>query len=80
MRLHFIIVARKVVAMITFNPFWSMLKEKGISTYKLEHEYHMSKSTIHKLKHDGSITLITLNQLCNTFECTIADIIEYTKD
>lgn len=66
--------------MITFNPLWKTLQEKGISTYKLEREYHMSKSTINKLKHNGSITLNTLNELCNTFECEIADIIEYSRD
>ena len=33
---------------------------------------------INKLRHNKSITLITLNELCNMFECDITDIIEYT--
>ena len=66
--------------MITYNPFWKMLKEKNISTYKLEHTYQMNRAMIHKLKHNESITMLTLNQLCNTFECDITDVIEFTRD
>lgn len=66
--------------MITFYPLWETLKSKGISTYKLEHQYGMSKSMIHKLKHNQSITLQTLNQLCDMLDCDITDIIEYTKE
>lgn len=66
--------------MIVYTPLWNTLKEKGISTYKLEHKYGMNKAMIHKLKHNQSITMITLNQLCKMFECDITDIIEYIED
>lgn len=65
--------------MIVYTPLWNTLKQKNISTYKLEHTYSMSKSMIHKLKHNQSITMTTLNQLCDMFECDITDIIEYVK-
>lgn len=66
--------------MITFNPLWDTLKKKGITTYDLIHRYGMSKGMLDNLKHDRSITLRTLNDLCEIFECDILDIIEYTKD
>lgn len=66
--------------MITYAPLWRTLQEKNISTYKLEREYHMSKSMIHKLKHDKSITLNTLNELCRMFQCGVSDIIEYVDE
>jgi len=66
--------------MINFNPFWKTLKEKNISTYKLEQEYGLSRSLINKLKHNHSITLNTLNDLCELFECDVPDIIEHTKE
>ena len=53
---------------------------KEISTYKLEHKFGMSKSLIHKLKHNQSITLNTLNQLCEMLDCDVTDIIEYVKE
>ncbi len=31
------------------------------------------------IKHDRSITLRTLDDLCETLDCDISDIIEYTK-
>lgn len=64
--------------MILYTPLWNTLKEKNISTYKLEHTYGMSKAMIHKLKHNQSITMTTL-KLCDMFECDITDIIEYVK-
>ena len=66
--------------MITFKPLWITLKKKNISTYDLIHHYGMSRGMLDNLKHDRSITLHTLNDLCNTFECDISDIIEYSKD
>lgn len=66
--------------MIVYNPLWNTLKEKNISSYKLEHTYGLSKSLIHKLKHNKSITMNTLNQLCKMFQCNISDIVEYIDD
>ena len=70
----------EVIKIIRFRPFWETMKAKGISTYKLEKDYGISKSMIFKLKHDKNIQLLTLNDLCKMFDCTIADIIEYIPD
>lgn len=66
--------------MITFRPLWETLKKRNITTYDLIHHYKMSKGMLDNLKHDRSITLRTLNDLCEMFECDIKDVIEYTKD
>ncbi|MCH5248490.1 MAG: helix-turn-helix transcriptional regulator [Lachnospiraceae bacterium] len=66
--------------MIIYDPLWRTLKEKNISTYKLEHEYRISKSMIFKLRHNKSITMNTLNELCRMFDCDIPDVIEYLKE
>lgn len=66
--------------MITFEPFWKTLRNKRISQYDLIEHYHMSRGTLDNLKHNRSITLNTLNDLCNKFDCNITDVIEYTKD
>lgn len=39
----------------------------------------MNKATIYRLKHNHNITLQTLDQLCQMFECGINDIIEYVE-
>ena len=66
--------------MITFDPLWETLKEKHITQYDLITTYQMSRGTLDNLKHNRSITLNTLNDLCNMFGCDITDIIVYKKD
>lgn len=66
--------------MITYEPLWNTLKKKGISTYKLINEYHVSKGTIDSLKQNRNIYMRTLNDLCNLLDCDITDVIKYTKD
>ncbi len=66
--------------MITYEPFWNTLKKKGISTYKLIHAYQFSSSTIHKLRHNQSLTTTVLNDLCNVLECEIQDIVLHIPD
>ena len=66
--------------MISYEPLWDTLKAKNITNYDLIHKYHMSRGMLDNLKHNRSITMNTLNDLCNTLDCTPADIIKYTKD
>lgn len=56
------------------------MKEKNISSYKLEKQYGMSKSMIFKLKHDKNVNLATINELCKMFECDLLDVISYIPD
>ena len=66
--------------MITFNPLWITLKNRDITSYDLITKYKMSRGMLDNLKHNRSITLNTLNDLCNMLDCTINDVIEYQKD
>lgn len=66
--------------MITFSPLWQTLKARGITQYDLLNKYEMSRGMLDNLKHNRSITLNTLNDLCNILNCDITDIIEYKKD
>lgn len=56
---------------ITFSPLWQTLKAGGITQYDLLNKYETSKSMLDNLKHDRSMTLNTLNDLCNMLDCTI---------
>jgi len=66
--------------MITFDPLWKTLKNKGITQYNLVEDYKISRGMLDNLKHNRSITLNTLNNLCNMFGCDITDVIQYKKD
>ena len=68
------------VGMITFEPLWETLKRKNISQYTLIKEYGVSTGTLDALRKNRSVTLNTLNDLCNMLQCDITDIIQFTPD
>ncbi len=66
--------------MISFEPFYRTIKEKGISTYKLVNTYNISRSLLDRLKHNKPITTVTINDLCQILDCNVNDIVEYKKE
>ncbi len=66
--------------MITYEPLYRTMKEKGFTTYKLINEYGISRSLIDRLKHNRPITTVTLNDLCTILDCRVEDVMVYTKD
>ena len=56
------------------------MKEKNVSTYKLIHEYKISRSLLDRLKHNRPISTVTLNDLCKILDCRVEDVLIYTKD
>lgn len=66
--------------MIIYEPIWVTLEEKKLSTYSLISKHGLSSETIHRLKHDKSITLTTLNDLCKILDCPVEKIIKYIPD
>lgn len=66
--------------MISYEPFYRTLKEKGISTYKLINEYGLSRSLLDRLKHNKPISTVTLNDLCTILHCCVEDVVVFTED
>lgn len=66
--------------MISYKPFFDTLKKKGISQYKLETEYGVSKGTVDNLRHNRSITLYTVEEFCRMLDCEPWDIFELVPD
>ena len=50
--------------MIDYSPFWNTLKQSTESTYTLINHYHISSSTIDKLRKNKPVNTTTLNDLC----------------
>ena len=61
---------------ISYEPLWKTLQEKGISQYYLLENGHDNK-TLDSLKKGKNITLLTLEKLCKLIDCTPNDIIEF---
>lgn len=66
--------------MISYDPLYKTLKEKGITTYRLINEFNVSRSLLDRLKHNKPITTVTLNDLCTFLDCNVEDILVYIKD
>lgn len=66
--------------MISYEPFYKTLKEKGVSTYKLINEYGISRSLLDRLKHNRPISTVTLNDLCNILHCKVEDVLFFIED
>lgn len=64
----------------SYEPLWKTMKDRGITTYTLTYKKGFSAYTITNLKRNKSITMNTLEKLCDVLECTPNDIIEFTKE
>ena len=55
------------------------MQNRGITQYKLIHEYNFSAGQLSRLKKNCNVTTLTLNTLCEILDCSIEDIVEYRK-
>lgn len=66
--------------MITYDPFWNTLKQRGLTTYALIHEYGYSSHTIHRLRHNKGISTRLINELCLLLNCKVEDILIFVPE
>ena len=66
--------------MITYEPFWKTIEQKNISTYTLINKYHVSGSTISRLKNNKGISTNTINDLCTILDCRVEEVLEYLEN
>lgn len=66
--------------MITYEPFYKTMKDRGMTTYKLIRDFNISRSLIDRLKHNKPISTVTLNDLCNILKCDVDGIMHHVPD
>lgn len=66
--------------MISYLPLWKTMEEKGITTYTLINQYGINPRTIHNLKHNKSITLYTVEKLCQILDCQSESIVIFVNE
>lgn len=66
--------------MISYEPLYKTLKEKGISTYRLINDFGVSRSLLDRLKHNKPISTQTLDDLCSYLDCKVEEILVYKKE
>ena len=65
--------------MISYEPLFKTMKEKGITSYRLG-KMGFPLSNYYAMKHGENISTHTLNQLCKLLQCSVGEIIEYIED
>ena len=66
--------------MITYEPFYKTMKDRGMTTDKLIRDFNISLSLIDRLKHNKPISTVTLNALCNILNCDVDGIMHHEPD
>ena len=66
--------------MITYDPLWETMRQKGVTTYALIKNYSFSRGTLDSLKHNRNISTATLNDQCRILSCNVEDVLRYVPD
>ena len=66
--------------MISYDPLWKTMKERGATTYTLQVKGQISSSTIRRLKAGDSVSTNTLDALCKILQCNLSDVVLYLPD
>ncbi|SEM45069.1 DNA-binding transcriptional regulator, XRE family [Butyrivibrio sp. ob235] len=65
--------------MISYEPMFETMRNKGITEYSLIFKEGISANTIHRIKKGLPCTTETLDTLCFILDCEIQDIIKHDK-
>lgn len=65
--------------MISYEPLFKTMKERGISSYRLG-KLGFPLSNYYAMKRGENISTHTLNQLCKLLQCRVEEVIEYMED
>lgn len=64
-----------------YDRFFDLMKQRGITTYKIRKENLMSQASLTKMRGgSGNIDTRTLERLCALLRCQPCDIMEYIDD
>lgn len=65
--------------MISYEPFYQTLFDKGITEYHLIFHEGISANTLHRIKQGMPITTKTLDTLCFVLDCEVENVIKHVK-
>lgn len=66
--------------MFNYNKLWETMEKKGITKYQLTAEHNISKSQLHRMRKNESVSMNTLDNLCNILDCEIEDVVTHYTD
>ncbi len=67
-------------SVISYEPLWKIMEEQGVATYTLINKHGINPRTIHNLKHNKSITMFTLEKLCQILNCQAESVVLFVEE
>ena len=65
--------------MISYEPLFRTMKEKGVTSYRLG-KLGFPLPTFYAMKHGDNVSTHTINQLCRLLQCRVEDVMEYIDE
>lgn len=65
---------------MSYERLFAVMKEQGLTSYRIRKENIVSESTLQKLREGKSVTTETLASLCKVLHCQPGDIMEYIDE
>lgn len=63
-----------------YEKLFSLMREKGLTTYKIRKEHIVTETTLQKLRDGKNVTTDSIASLCKALECQPGDIMEYVDE
>lgn len=64
---------------VSYNKLFALMEERGVKKIDLRNTYKLNPKTVDSLTKNKSVTVDTIMQLCEIFNCQPNDIMEYVK-
>lgn len=66
--------------MISYAPLWETMEKCGETTYTLINKHGINPRTIYNLKHNKSVTMFTLERLCQILHCQAESVVVFSPE
>lgn len=65
---------------ITYGKLFDLMRQKGLTTYRIRKEKIISEGALQSLRAGKSVTINTIASLCAALDCQPGDILLYIPD
>lgn len=65
---------------MNYEKLFALMKEKGLTTYKIRKEKIISEGALQSLREGKSVTTDSIAALCKALDCQPGDIMEYVEE
>lgn len=69
-----------MIKIIDYTPYRELLKKRGIRQQELINDGVINTRIANQLKHNRSITLDTLDKICNKLHCDFSDLVRHLEE